>query len=267
MKREQAMKLVDAHIHLSDPKYGDKIATVINDSRSANVVAVVSNSMNLETSKISLRLTEEYPDFVYAAVGIHPWNVNQLSETELEQTIEFIVHGGANKGEVVAIGEIGLDPQYAKRKAQRELQTKVFHEMLRLGEKLRLPLIVHSRWSAPTILEMLSSYHLSGVLWHWFSSPTEVLPRIIERGDFVSEGPPAVFSDRIQDVVRLVPLENLLTETDGPVQYYGAFKDRATTPALVADVVKAIARTKAVDENMVAEKVAENFSRLFGVRL
>lgn len=261
------MRFVDAHIHLSDPKYNEKIAAVIDEAKRASVVAVVSNSMDLETSKTSLRLSEEYAGFVYAAVGIHPWNVNQLSQNELEQTIEFILQNGVNKGKVVAIGEIGLDPQYAKRKAQRELQMRVFHEMLRLGEKLGLPVIVHSRWSAPKILEVLPSYHLSGVLWHWFSSPTEVLPRIIGRGDFVSEGPPTVFSERIQEVVRLVPLENLMTETDGPVQYYGAFKDRATAPALVPDVVKAIAQTKAVDENTVAEQVAENFSRLFDVRL
>jgi TatD DNase family protein len=112
----------------------------------------------------------------------------------------------------------------------------------------------------------LPSYHLSGILWHWFSGSTDLLPKIVERGDFVSEGPPAVFSDRIQEIVRLVPLENLITETDGPVHYFGPFKDRFTTPAFVPEVVKAIAQIKGFDENAVAEQIWRNFSKLFRIR-
>jgi len=173
------MRFVDAHIHLSDSEYDGKIHEIIENARQVGVVAIVSNSMNLETSRLSLRLAERYTGLVYAALGIHPWNVNQLAPNELEQTIEFILQNGANNKNVVAIGEVGLDPQYAKRKEQKELQTKVFHEMLRLAEKLTLPVIVHSRWSAPKILEILPLYHLNTVLWHWFSSPADILPKII----------------------------------------------------------------------------------------
>lgn len=260
------MKFVDAHIHLSDPEYDGKTLEVIDSARQAGVVAIISNSMNLETSRGSLKLAEDHPSLVYAALGIHPWNVNQLAPNELEQTKDFIQENRRATEQVVAIGEIGLDPQYAKRREQKELQTKVFHEMLQLADKLSLPVIVHSRWSASKILEILPSYHLSGVLWHWFSGPTDLLPKIVERGDFVSEGPPTVFSDRIQEIVRLVPLENLVTETDGPVHYYGPFKDRFTTPAFVPEVVKAIAQTKGFDENTVAEQIWKNFSKLFRIR-
>jgi TatD DNase family protein len=214
--------------------------------------------MDLDTSKYSLRLAEEHQGLVYAALGIHPWNTSQLPPSELEQTIDFIQQNAANK-KVVAIGEVGLDPQYAKRKEQKELQTKVFHEMLRLAEKLTLPVIVHSRWSAEKILEILALYRLRGVLWHWFSGATDLLPKIIERGDYISEGPPTVFSDRIQAVVRLVPLERLLTETDGPVRYYGPFKDKLTTPAFIPEVVKTIGEIKRVKESEVAEQIYRNF--------
>jgi len=261
------MKFVDAHIHLSDPGYNGKIPQIVESAKRVGVVAMVSNSMNLETSKLSLKLAEEHPEIVYAALGIHPWNVNQLVPNELEQTIDFILKNGANNGRVVAIGEVGLDSQYAKRKEQKELQLKVFHEMLHLAENLTLPVIVHSRWSAPKIIEILTSYSNVALLWHWLSSPADVLPKIVERGDYVSEGPPTVFSTRIQDVVRAVPLENLLTETDGPVRYYGPFKDRLTTPAFLPEVIKAIAKIKNVSESHVAEQVQRNFMSLFKVSL
>jgi len=265
-KVDVAMKFVDAHIHLSDQEYDGKINGLIDDANRAGVVAMVSSSMNLQTSRTSLKLAKEYSGLVYAAVGIHPWNVGQLEPNELEQTVDFILQNGADKERVVAIGEVGLDPQYAKRREQRELQAKVFHEMLRLAEKLTLPVVVHSRWSASKILEILPSYHLTAALWHWFSSPTDLLPRIIERGDYISEGPPTVFSTRIQEVVRLVPLENLLTETDGPVRYYGEpFKDRLTTSAFIPEVVKVMAETKGLKEGDVAEQILHNFMNLFRI--
>lgn len=74
------MKFVDAHIHLSDEECRQKVGKIVEDTKRSNVVALVSNSMGLETSLLSLRLAEEYPDYVYAALGIHPWNVRRARE-------------------------------------------------------------------------------------------------------------------------------------------------------------------------------------------
>jgi TatD DNase family protein len=227
---------------------------------------MVSNSMDLETCRISLKLAQEHGDLVHAALGIHPWSVSQLKPDELEQAISFTHENASYNGKVVAIGEIGLDPQYAKRRAQREEQARVFHEMLKLAEELALPAIVHSRWSAQKILEILPSYTLKAVLWHWFSGPVELLPRIIERGDCVSEGPPVVFSERIQEIIRIVPLTQILSETDGPVRYYGPFKDQPNTPALIPEVVKAIGDLKKTGETATAEQILANSSGLFNIQ-
>jgi len=263
---DAALRFVDAHVHLSDPAYRGKTSEIVKIAKQVGVVALISNSMNLETSRLSLRLAEEHPSLIYAAVGIHPWNVNQLAPKELQQTVDFIAEKSANKEKVVAIGEVGLDPQYAKKKAQKEQQAEVFREMLRLAAELGLPVIVHSRWSSQKILDILPSYRLRGVLWHWFSSPIELLPRIVERGDYVSEGPPVVFSARIQEVIQAVPLERLLTETDGPVQYSAFFKNMPTTPAFIPEVVKAISQVKGIDESQVAEQILLNFQSFFDLR-
>jgi TatD DNase family protein len=258
---------VDAHIHLSDSAYNGRIPEVIATARQNGVVAIVANSVNLETSRLSLKLAEEHQELVHAALGIHPSNANQLASTELEKTMNFVSESVTLNKRVVAIGEIGLDPQYAERSEHKKQQGRVFNEMLKLAERLALPIIVHSRWSAQEILATLPSYRLRRALWHWFSGPLDLLPSIAERGDYISEGPPAVFSDRIQEVVRHVPLERLLTETDGPVRYYGPFKDKSTTPALIPEIVKSISRVKKIEEFQVAQQILHNFTGFFDVQL
>jgi TatD DNase family protein len=125
------MKFVDAHIHLSDEEYKECVDEIVTEARNSNVVALVSNSMDLETSIRTLRLAQQYPRMVYAALGVHPWSVNALTEEALRQTISFISEKGQGK-ELVAIGEIGLDHNYA---SIWDKQLAVFNDMLHLAEK------------------------------------------------------------------------------------------------------------------------------------
>ncbi len=128
------MRFVDAHIHLSDQEYNGKVETIIEDAQKSNVIALVSNSMNYESSMLSLQLAEQNPGLVYAALGIHPWNVQLLSSNELEQTLDLIFKQGRYREKVVAIGEVGLDFSYGKKQIVH-LQIKVFNEMLQAAEK------------------------------------------------------------------------------------------------------------------------------------
>jgi TatD DNase family protein len=257
------MKLVDAHIHLSDEEYSKCINEIITEAKNSEVVALVSNSMNLETSMKSLKLTEQYPRMVYAALGIHPWTVNVLTEEELQQTIELISQNRQNKA-FVAVGEIGLDYKYMNI---WDKQLMVFDQMLHLAEKLNLPVIIHSRGTTAKIVEMLPSYNLKKVLLHWFSNPISALSKAVENGYYITEGPPTVYSNGIREVVRRVPLSNLLTETDGPVRFFKQpFVGRMTTPAFIPTVVKAIAEIKKMDDADVAEQIMKNFTEFFGAK-
>src|SRR3972149_12252812 len=122
------MKLTDAHIPLSDAEYAKTTDELVAEAKSSNVVALVSNSMDLETSIGALKLAEKYPGTVYAALGIHPWNVNVLKENELEETLKLIADQ-AQKKNVIAIGEIGLDSKY---ESSWDKQLMVFDKMLKL---------------------------------------------------------------------------------------------------------------------------------------
>jgi TatD DNase family protein len=258
------MKFVDAHIHLSDEEYSGCIEEIIAEAKDSNVVALVSNAMNFETSIRSLKLADQYPGMVYAALGIHPWNVNALTEEELQQTMELISEKRQNDS-LVAMGEIGLDYKYA---TIWDKQLMVFNEMLRLAEKLDLPVIIHSRGTTAKIVGMLPSYNLKRVLLHWFSNPISVLSKVVENGYYITEGLPTAYSNGIREVVRKVPLTNLLTETDGPVRFFKQpFNGKRTTPAFIPTVVKAIAEIKKIDVEDVAGRITKNFEEFFGVKL
>lgn len=258
------MKLIDAHIHFSDAEYANHTEELVAEAKDSNVVALVSNSMDLKTSIGNLKLAEKYPGLIYPALGVHPWNVNVLQENELEDVVKLIKEIG-ERHVVTAIGEIGLDYKY---EAIWNRQLLVFDKMLHLAEELDLPVIIHSRGTTDKIVEMLPSYRLKRVLLHWFSHPMSALYKAIEYGYYITEGPPVAYSNGIREVVKKVPLTNLLTETDGPVTYrklpYGG---RLTSPSFIRTVVEAIAEVKNMAVVDVAEQISKNFEVFFGIKL
>jgi len=256
------MKLIDAHVHLSDAEYTSHIDELVTDAKNAGVTALVTNSMDLQTCQNDVKLAEKYPDLVYPALGIHPWNVNVIEEKELQETIDFIQK---EKSIVKAIGEIGLDYKY---ETIWEKQTMVFDKMLRLAEKLELPVIIHSRGTTDKIVEMLPSYRLKRVLLHWFSHPMSALSKALDNGYFITEGPPVTYSNGIREVVEKTPITNLLTETDGPVTYWKQpFNGQLTKPSYIRNVVEAIAEIKKMQVEEVAQQIIKNFEVFFNIKV
>jgi len=258
------MKLVDAHIHLSDAEYAGHVDELVADAKNAGVAALVSNSMDYATSIEALRIANKYPELVHVALGLHPWNVNVLKPNEIDDTLRLISEQ-TQKGRVLAIGEIGLDCKY---EAIWDQQLSVFDKMLRLAESLSLPVIIHSRGTTAFIVDMLPSYNLKRVLLHWFSHPMSALLTAMERGYFITEGPPVVYSNGIREVVSQTPLTNLLTETDGPVLFRKSpFNGQMTKPSFIGDVVRAIAEVKSAKAEDVAEQIVRNFEAFFNLKL
>jgi TatD DNase family protein len=256
------MKLIDAHVHLSDAEYIGHIDELIADAKNSGVAALVTNSMELKTCQNDVKLAEQYPNLVYPALGIHPWNVNVLKENELQETIEFIQK---QKSVVKAIGEIGLDCKY---ETVWEKQTMVFDKMLHLAETLELPVIIHSRGTTDIIVEMLPSYRLKGVLLHWFSHPLNALTKALDNGYFITEGPPATYSNGIREVIDKTPITNLLTETDGPVTYWKhPFNGQLTKPSYIRNVVGAVAEIKKMQSEEVAQQIIKNFESFFNIKV
>lgn len=253
------MRYVDAHIHLSDPEYEGCVNEIVAEAKQANVVAMVSNSVDLQTSVGSLRLAEKYADLVFAAVGVHPWNVQTISDEEIEAVVKLAEENRDNKA-LVAIGEVGLDSKYGK---VWERQLKVLDTMLKLAERLDLPVCVHSRGATEQVVDLLPSYGVKRVLLHWFSGSLSVLNKAVEYGYYISEGPAVVYSNGIRDIVRRVPLTNLLTETDGPTRYHRPpFNGKTTTPAThIPTTGKAIAEARKEAETQVVDEIEKNLGK------
>jgi TatD DNase family protein len=259
------MRFVDAHIHLADNNYSENVIEIIEEAKRLGVLGLVANSMDLETSKRSLKLAEDYPDHVYAALGIHPWNTKNLNENEVQDTINLILRNVNNRKRLVAIGEIGLDSTYSGNEDQMKIQMQVFHEMLSISDQTSLPVIIHSRGSTSEIVSILPSYKINKILLHWYSSPLSLIPKIVDRGYYITSGPPAVFSAGIKEVIKQIPLNNLMTETDGPVRFRGPFKGKLTTPSLIPTIVNSIAELKKKEKSEVSEQIFKNFIDFFGV--
>ena len=258
------MRLIDAHVHLSDQEYANHVEELVADAKTSDVVALVSNSMDLQTSLETLRLAEKHKGLVHAALGIHPWNVNVLKENELEETLKLITDQN-QKNAVIAVGEIGLDAKY---QTLWDKQLTVFDKMLRLAETLKLPVIIHSRGTTAQIVEMLPSYNIKKVLLHWFSYPLTALHQAVSHGYFITEGPPTAYSNGIREVVAQVPITNLITETDGPVKYYKQpFNGQTTKPSFIRTVVESVADIKKMPVENVADQIAKNFETFFNVKL
>lgn len=258
------MQFVDAHIHLSDLEYTQNTERIVADSKAAGITALVSNSVDLETSKRSIDLSLRYPKQVYAAIGIHPWNVQNFPENEIEE-ISKLAESELENHSLVAIGEIGLDSKYM---SVWDRQVDVFNEMLNLAERVDLPVIVHSRGTTEQIMSMLPSFNLNKILLHWFSNPISALSVAIDRGYYISEGPPTLYSKGIQDVVRKMTLQRILTETDGPVHYFREpFAGKQTTPAFIPLIVGSIAKLKNLPIEEVADQIARNFETFSRVTL
>ncbi len=258
------MKFIDAHVHLSDKGYEGQTDILVQDAKNADVVALVTNAMDYETSVGALKLRERNPELIHVALGIHPWNVNILKEGELAETEKLIIEQYQKKN-VVAIGEIGLDCKY---EAVWESQLAVFDRMLHLAEKLDLPVIIHSRGTTAFIVDMLPSYKLKRVLLHWFSHPLPSLAKAMELGCYITEGPPTVYSNGIREVVANTPLTNLLTETDGPVLFRKSpFNGQMTRPSFIREVVNAIADIKQKKPQEVSDRIIANFENFFSIKL
>jgi len=258
------MQLVDAHIHLSDPEYSGYLDEIIADAKAAGVSALVTNSVDLKSCQNDIKLAEQYPDLIYPALGIHPWNVNFLKQNELQETIDFILQQSQKK-RLMAIGEIGLDYKY---ETIWEQQMFVFDKMLQLAEQLGLPVIIHSRGTTDKIVDMLQSYNVKRVLLHWFGHPVETLNKAIDLDCFITEGPPVVYSSGIREIVKQTPITNLLPETDGPVLYRKKpFNGQLTKPSYIQEVLQAVAEIKNVSFNEVAGQIAKNFEFFFNIKL
>ncbi len=252
-------RLVDTHAHLEDL---EDLEGAIRRAVDAGVVAIVTVGSDYDSSRFALEISgkEDHGLRIYPALGIHPWSLNQ---SKTESTLSFIE---SRVDGAVGIGEVGLDYWYRdvrKDSEKKKLQQSIFNALLKIAKQHDKPAIIHSRGAWKDCLDMTIEVGVEKAIFHWFTGPIEVLEKLLEQGYFISATPAAEYSKEHRSVIENVPLENMLLETDSPVNYRGLEAE----PVHVTKSLSAVAELKKIAENVVADKTTENASRIFGIRI
>lgn len=202
--------IFDTHAHYDDEAFESDREELLNSMHEGGVLGIVNASADINSSLSSAKLSEKYP-YVFAAVGVHPENLDGLSEDYTEQIKKI----ATEHKKVVAIGEIGLD--YHFRSDNKEKQIEVFENQVKLANFLDLPVIVHDREAHKDTFDILKKYNPKGIV-HCFSGSVEMAKEIVKLGMKLGIGGVLTFKNAktIVEVVKQIPLSHLVLETDAP---------------------------------------------------
>jgi TatD DNase family protein len=251
-----APRLIDAHAHLGAAEFDADRAAVLERARDAGVVAVIAVGETLADAEKNLGLAAaDASGMIRPAAGLYPTVLDRDQAASVESLIR------RERERLAAIGEVGLDHWKVQDPAERELQREIFLGFVRLSAETGLPLNVHSRSAGKATIDLLLESGAVRVLLHAFDGRAATALPAVEAGFFFSVPPSVVRSPQKQKLVRRLPLESLLVETDSPV--LGPDPGARNEPANVRISLKAIAELKGVSEGAVIEAVVENQRKLF----
>ncbi|MGH2592462.1 MAG: TatD family hydrolase [Anaerolineae bacterium] len=256
------IRLVDTHCHLGWRAFDADRDDVIRRAIDAGVTRMVTIGIDVASSRDAVTLAEQHAA-VYAAVGVHPNDAAGFNEQVLDG-----IRALAQHPKVVAIGEIGLDNYW--KKVSPEAQTQAFTTQLELAIELNKPVIIHNRDTTDAILSILERYVIrdtqyAGVL-HSFSESVAVAQRAFELGFLIGISGPITFkkSQHLRELVRAVPPDRFVIETDAPFLAPEPRRGRRNEPAYVKHIADQIARERRVSIEDIAGQTTVNAARLFG---
>ncbi len=250
--------LVDTHAHLCDAAFEPDRAQVLARAREAGVGRVIAVAETLAEAERNLELAAAFPQMVLPAAGLFP---TVLDPDQAETILRFI---RLHRRRLVAIGEVGLDLWKVQDEAGRALQREIFARFIDLSVELDLPLNVHSRAAGRQTIDLLLERRAVKVQLHAFDGRAAKAVPAVEAGFYFSVPPSIVRSAQKQKLVRRLPLECLLVETDSPV--LGPRADERNEPANVRLSLSAIADIKRLPVEEVHAVVDANTRRLYGSR-
>lgn len=246
--------LTDTHCHLFK-EYFDNIDDVLLNAKNNKVYRYINNATNLENCREVIEISKNYKD-VYYSLGIHPDSVDDNLE-ELRQ----LVIDNLNDDKFVAIGEIGLDYHYGKDNKDRQIQ--VFEYQLALAEEFNLPVIVHSREATQDTLDCIKKYKVKGSL-HCFNGSLEIAKEYIKLGFYFGVNGVITFKNsKIDEVIKEIPLNRILLETDTPYLTPEPFRKYSNEPKYILVIAEYLANLYQISLEEVMNITEENISNLF----
>lgn len=241
--------LIDVHCHLQFKEIMPDIDNILNRAKENNFAAILNSGTSMESNKITLGLAKKYP-LIKPSLGIYPTEVKDINKE-----IEFIEK---HKKEIYAIGEVGLDFKEAKN---FEEQKKNFLKIIDLAEKIKKPIIIHSRKGEKEVLDLLETSNLKKVILHCFSGNFNLVKRAIDLNYSFSIPPVIVKLEHFQKLVEISPLTKLLTESDAP--FLSPYKGQYNEPSFIKETIKQIAKIKKITEEETEKIIFMNYQKIF----
>ncbi len=251
------MELVDCHSHINLPDFDSDRDAVLRAAEKAGVTAILDSGGTYAECKKVLELAKKFK-ILKPSLGWHP---AQTDLEEAKRVAALVRESASQRVRIYAIGEIGLDYWHAKDTANRELQTANFKLFIDLAKELNLPIVTHSRSAGKHVIEILEQEKVERVCMHAFDGKFSSAQRGVELGYYFSIPPSIVRSEQKQKLVKNLPLENLLLESDAPV--LGPRVDERNVPANIKIAAQKIAEIKKIDAREVIKVTTKNAQELF----
>jgi TatD DNase family protein len=251
------MRWTDTHCHLNHPELYAEWSAVLFRAQQSGLYRLFVIGYDLESSRHGVQLAEQ-SDALYAAVGIHPHDAVQCTRETLMELREL-----ARSPRVAAIGEIGLD--FYRDLSPREAQYQAFHAQMQLAAELGLPVVIHCREAYEELLDVLSEYPAVRGVLHCFAGSAEQAQRGLALGYFLGIGGVITFksAESLRAIVRTMPRDRLLLETDAPYLAPHPYRGERNEPAYLPLIAQRVAELWGIALNALSEQTEANVRTLF----
>ena len=254
-------EIFETHAHYDDEAFDGDRDLLLQNLQNQGVCNIITAGADLKSSFDAIQISKKY-EYIYAAVGIHPENIDEscFDENYLEKLDNMI----SENEKVVAVGEIGLD--YHFKTDNKEKQKEVFINQIKLANKCGLPVLVHDREAHGDTMEILNNLKPKGIV-HCFSGSLEMAREVAKLGMLLGIGGVVTFKNAktIVEVVREIPLDFIVLETDAPYMAPTPFRGKRCDSSMIKYTAEKIAEIKSVSVSEVLNATKNNAKKLFGV--
>ena len=252
--------IFDTHAHYYDDAFDADRDALLSALPGQGVDLVVCPGCDLESSRQSMALAEQY-DYLYFAAGLHPENLEGAALSHLDQVRSLCAHQ-----KCVAVGEIGLDSDWQEN-PQREFQQSVFRRQLAVAEKHGLPVIVHDRDAHGDAIALVEQFPRVRGVFHCYSGSLEDAKRLVKLGWYLGFNGAATFKNarKAPEVIAWAPLERILIETDAPYLAPVPFRGKRNDSGYLPYIVEKIAAYKDLTAEAVAVATTQNAKNFYGI--
>jgi len=259
---DNKLTIIDTHCHIYYPDFEDDRDQMLARAEENGVRGMVVVGADLASSRQAVEIAERYPQ-IYCTVGIHPHDVQQADEAAIDEIRQL----ASTTAKCVAIGEIGLD--FYRDRAPRDLQRTVFDRFLRLAKELDKPVVIHDRDAHEETLAQIKAAGVTRGVMHCFSGDVAFARHCLEQGLYISITGTVTYpaNEQLREVVRSIPLERLLLETDCPYLSPVPHRGKRNEPAYTRITAEKVAQLRGLTVADVGRITTMNAGRLFGIPL